>query len=78
MQPVADRVESEGVRVMLTRNESIWEQSIQQPAARPTEGVRVVGNVISLVVEDGQSKIEMEESRVDELKAEHLTTSQRG
>ena len=78
MQPVADRVESEGVGVMLARNESIWKQSSQQPAAPRTERVRVVGNVITLVIEDGQSKIEVEEPRVDQLKAEHLTTSQRG
>jgi hypothetical protein len=63
---------------MLVRNKSIWEQSMQQPAAPLTERVRVIGNVITLVVEDGQSKIEVEESRVNELKAEHLTTSQRG
>ena len=78
MQPVADRVEPEGVRVTLGRDEGIREQLIQQSTAPLTERIRIVGNVITLVVEDGQSKVEMEESRVDQLKADHLAISQRG
>ena len=50
----------------------------QQPTALLTERVRIVGNVITLVVEHGQSKIEMEEPRVDQLKADHFAISQRG
>ena len=34
--------------------------------------------MITLVVEDGQRKIKMEETRVDQLEADHLATSQRG
>ncbi len=63
MQPVADRVQPEGVRVVLVRDERIGEQLSQQPAARLTERLRVVGDVITLVVEDSQRKIEVEEPR---------------
>ena len=78
MQSVADRVESEGVCVEFGRNKSIWEQLAQQSAALLTECSRVIGNVITLVVQNGQSKIEVEEPRIHQLEAEHFTTSQRG
>ena len=60
------------------RNEGIREQLTQKLTALLTERVRIVGNVITLVVEDRQSKIEMEQPRIDQLKADHLATSEPG
>ena len=72
MQPVTDRVESEGICIMVVRSESIGKQRAKQLTALVAERIRVVGDVLAFVIEHGQSKIKMEKPRLDELKTDHL------
>src|SRR5512133_150381 len=60
VQPIADRIQSKGVRIMLVRNQGIGKQLPKQLTAVLAESVRVVGDMVTDVIQDGQSKIKME------------------
>jgi len=60
MQPVTDGVEPEGVRIMLIRNQCIGKQFSKDLTALLAEGIRVIGDMVARIVEDGQCKIKME------------------
>ena len=59
MQPIADRIQSKGVRIMLVSNQGIGEQLPKQVTAVLAESLGVVGDMVPDVIQDGQSKIKM-------------------
>src|SRR5512133_797250 len=78
MQPVADRIESEGVCIMLIGDQSMGKELSKQAAPRLAKCPGIVGDVITLVIEDDQRKIKTEEPRVDQFEADHLAARQDG